>query len=174
MNFLRILRHFKTGQLSLRRIFTDSALAAIEQSIQRAESNHEGEIFFTVEASLSTTALLNNQTARERAIEVFSLLRIWDTECNNGVLIYLLLADRDVEIVADRGFNTRITDTQWQAICQKMEWAFAQQQFEAGVIEGIHCISMHLNEHFPCHGISKKNELSNKPIILGRAHRIIK
>ena len=89
-------------------------------------------------------------------------------------LIYLLLADRDVEIVADRGLNEKITSAQWESICQRMELAFVQQQFEAGVIEGIHCISTHLNEHFPCDGFVKKNELSNKPIILGRTPRIIK
>jgi len=174
MNFSRMLRHFSTSQLALHRIFTDDALAAIEQSIQRAEFNHEGEICFAIEASLSTTALLSHQTARERALELFSLLRIWDTECNNGVLIYLLLADRDVEIIADRGLNTKITLTQWESICQRMELAFAQQQFETGVTEGIHSISTHLNEHFPCDGSAKKNELPNKPIILGRTPRIVK
>lgn len=174
MNLSRMMRHFSTSQFSLRKIFTDEALSAIEQSIHRAESNHDGEICFAVEASLSTNALLSNQTARERALEVFSLLHVWDTECNNGVLIYLLLADRDVEIVADRGLNEKITSTQWESICQRMELAFVQQQFEAGVIEGIHCISTHLNEHFPCDGFVKKNELPNKPIILGRTLRIIK
>lgn len=166
MNFTRILRHLLTGQWLMRRKFPTISLAAIEQAIEQSELNHGGQICFVVEAALHTTPLLKNQTARERAIEIFSQLRIWDTEQNNGVLIYLLLADRDVEIIADRGIYTKVSSEDWENICQVMESAFRQQQFEAGIIEGIHAIGTLLQKHFPFELKNGKNELTNKPIVL--------
>ena len=166
MNLARILRHLLTGQLAVQRLFPANSLAAIEQAIKQSEINHGGEICFAVEAALNTAPLFKNQTARERAVEVFSQLRIWDTEYNNGILIYLLLADRDVEIIADRGIHNKVASNEWQAICHSMESAFRQQQFEAGVIEGINKISHHLQEHFPPHSENEKNELADKPVIL--------
>ena len=166
MNFARVLRHLSIGKLALHRVFPAATLTAIEQAIQQSEMNHGGQICFAVEAALNTIPLLKNQTARERAVEVFSQLRIWDTEHNNGVLIYLLLADRDVEIIADRGIHTKVSSEEWEAICRTMEAAFRQQQFEAGVIEGINAVGGHLREYFPFDSRHKKNELANKPVIL--------
>ena len=166
MNLTRILRHLLTGQLAVRRLFPAVSLAAIEQAIKQSEMSHGGEICFAVEAALNTTPLLRNQTARERAVEVFSQLHIWDTEYNNGVLIYLLLADRDVEIIADRGIHAKVASDEWEAICRTMESAFRQQQFEAGVIAGINKVSRHLREHFPPNLGNEKNELADKPVIL--------
>ena len=166
MNVNRIKCHLLTGQLAVRRMFPATTLAAIELAIKQSEMNHGGQICFAVEAALSTMALLKNQTARERAIEVFSQLRIWDTEHNNGVLIYVLLADRDVEIIADRGLNRCVTSDEWEMICQIMETAFRQQQFEAGVIEGIKTIDSYLCAHFPLQHEKGKNELADRPVIL--------
>lgn len=166
MNLQRISEHFLTGQLAVQRLFPEATLAAIEQAIQQSEMQHGGEICFAVEASLSTAALLKNQTARERAIEVFSQLRVWDTEKNNGVLIYLLLADRDVEIIADRGIHAKVSSQAWKSICQMMESSFRQQQFKSGVIEGIQAIGAHLQKHFPPDCKKENNELSNQPVIL--------
>jgi len=166
MNFTRILRHLLTGKLALRRIFPAASLTAIEQAIQQSEMNHGGQICFAVEAALDTIPLFKNQTARERAVEVFSQLRIWDTEHNNGVLIYLLLADRDVEIIADRGIHAKVSSEKWAIICRSMESAFRQQQFEAGVIEGINAVGSHLWKYFPPDSNHKKNELTNKPVVL--------
>jgi len=166
MNLTRILRHFLTGQLAVRRKFPASSLAAIELAIQQSETRHGGEICFSVEATLNTTALLKNQTARERAVEVFSQLRIWDTEHNNGILIYLLLADRDVEIIVDRGIHAKVASNEWETICRAMESAFRQQQFETGIVEGINNISRHLQKHFPHHQGNEKNELADKPVII--------
>lgn len=166
MGFARILRHLLTGQLAVRRKFPAASLVAIEQAIKQSEMYHGGEICFAVEAALNTIALLRNQTARERAVEVFSQLRIWDTENNNGVLIYLLLADRDVEIIADRGIHTKVASNEWEAICRVMEGAFRRQQFEAGVIEGIHGIGSYLQKHFPSPHGNEKNELADEPVIL--------
>ncbi len=166
MNFTRILRHLLTGKLALNRIFPATSLIAIEQTVQKSEMCHSGQICFAVETALNTIPLFKNQTARERAVEVFSQLRIWDTEYNNGVLIYLLLADRDVEIIADRGIHTKVSGEEWEAICHSMESAFRQQQFESGVIEGINAVGTHLRKYFPFDSSNKKNGLSNKPVVL--------
>lgn len=166
MGFGRIFNHLVTGRLALRRLFPDSVLRAIEQAIQQSEKSHDGEVRFAVEAALNMLPLLNDQPARERAVEVFSQLRIWDTEHNNGVLIYLLLADRDVEIVADRGISVKVTNAQWESICHEMETAFSQGKFESGVIAGIGAIGAHLQEHFPAERLKGENELSDSPVIL--------
>ena len=166
MNCARIVRHLLTGKLALHRIFPAASLSTIEQAIQQSEINHGGQICFAVEAALDTIPLFKNQTARERAIEVFSQLRIWDTEHNNGVLIYLLLADHDVEIIADRGIHTKVSSEEWEAICHTMEIAFQRQQFEAGVINGINVVGGHLREYFTSGPNHKVNELTNKPVVL--------
>lgn len=166
MNFARILRHLFTGQPALRRAFPAASLRAIEQAIKQSEISHDGEIRFAVEAALHILPLLRNQSARQRSIEVFSQLRVWDTECNNGVLIYLLLADRDVEIVADRGIHGRVGSEEWEEICRAMEAAFRQGQFEAGVIAGIGAISGHLQAHFPTERQGGENELADRPMVL--------
>ena len=106
--------------------FLISSLAAIEQAIKQSEISHEGEVRFAVEAALNTLPLLRDQSARDRAVEVFSQLRVWDTEHNNGVLIYLLLADRDVEIIADRGINVKVGSEEWEKICREMEMLFVR------------------------------------------------
>lgn len=166
MQIKRWFRHFATGQLALRFCFPKTVLDAIEHAIQRSETQHHGEICFAVEIALNTVPLLKNQTARERAVEVFSQLRVWDTEHNNGVLIYVLLADRDVEIVADRGISAKVPTQQWESICCAMESAFRQRQFETGVITGIDAISQLLALHFPANGQAIRNELPDKPVVL--------
>jgi uncharacterized membrane protein len=147
------------------RALPQTALNHIEKAIAKAEGSHRGEIRFAAEAALEAGALLSGQTARERALEVFSLLRVWDTEENNGVLIYLLLADRDVEIVADRGINARVPATQWEEICRRMESAFSKREFEQGVLAGIEEVSLLLARYYPPTP-GDRNELSDKPAVL--------
>ncbi len=168
MNFARILRHFLTGRAVVRRLFPHASLVAIEQAIKRSEISHEGEVCFAVEAALDTLPLLRDQSARERAVEVFSQLRVWDTEHNNGVLVYLLLADRDVEIVADRGINVKVSGEEWEIICREMETAFRQGHFESGVIAGISAVGSHLQKHFLTEREREggENELPDTPVIL--------
>jgi len=163
MNFQRVVKHLSTGSASVRRAFP--RLDAIEEAIRLTETWHDGQIRFAVEASLELAPLLAGQTARQRAIEVFSSLRVWDTEHNNGVLIYLLLADRDVEIVADRGIHLRLGVEVWESICLQMEAAFRAGQFEAGVVIGITAVGEHLMAHFPARS-EKKNELPDAPVVL--------
>lgn len=165
MNCQRLCRHLTTSNSQVRRTFPDHSLRAIEAAIKASELAHVGEIRFVVEAALDIAPLWRGQTARERAIEVFSLLRVWDTEYNNGVLVYLLLAERDVEIIADRGISAKVSQEQWQAICREMEAAFGQSKYEVGVISGIQAISRHLTNTFPARDAGR-NELPNHPIVL--------
>jgi uncharacterized membrane protein len=141
------------------------ALDVIERAIRETEAQHDGQIRFAVEAALDWTPLLAGQIARERALEVFSELCVWDTEHNNGVLIYLLLADRDVEIVADRGINKKLDPEIWETICREMEAAFRNGQFEAGILAGIRAVSERLAQHFPPRS-GKPNEISDSPVVL--------
>ena len=165
MNLKRIMRHLSSGRAAVRRAFPQRALDAVELAIRETETRHDGQIRFAVEAALDLSPLLGGQPARERAIEVFSELRVWDTEHNNGVLIYLLLADRDVEIVADRGIHVRLGAETWEAICREVEAAFRNGQFEAGVLAGIHAVGEHLARHFPARG-DKSNEMPDRPVVL--------
>jgi uncharacterized membrane protein YgcG len=165
MDLKRIMRHLSIGHAAARRIFPLRAMREIENAIRTAEARHAGQIRFAIEASLELAPLLAGQTAQQRAIEVFSKLRVWDTEHNNGVLIYLLLADRDVEIVADRGIHVKLGKAVWEDICHGMETAFSEGKFEAGVLAGIHAVGEHLSRHFPAHS-GQVNELPDSPAIL--------
>jgi uncharacterized membrane protein len=165
MNMERIARHLMATRWRIDRAFPGDALVAIEKVIKASESTHRGEIRFVVEGALDIAPLLRGQTARERAIDVFSQLRIWDTEGNNGVLIYLLLSDRDVEIVADRGIDAKVGPQEWERICRKMESAFREADFQGGVVGGVQEVTRHLAEHFPPIG-DDRNELPDKPVVL--------
>ena len=118
-----------------------------------------------VEGALDGKPLFRDQPARERALDIFSQLRIWDTAHNNGVLIYLLLADRDVEIIADRGLDTKVGAAGWEKICRAMETDFRAGNFAGGVVRGIEAVSIQLAAHFPKHGAGK-NELPEVPVVM--------
>jgi len=124
-----------------------------------------GQIRFVVEGALDGAPLFRNQSARERALDIFSHLRIWDTAHNNGVLIYLLLADRDVEIVADRGIDAKVGTAGWEKICTEMETDFRAGNFERGVIKGIEAVSREMAKHFPRAG-GGPNELPDVPVVI--------
>ncbi len=161
----RALRHVMTDRASVHRVLPAAALARIEAVIAQGEARHAGQVCFAVEASLPVARILQRVTPRQRALEVFGLLRVWDTEGNDGVLIYLLLADRDVEIVADRGIHAKVGDAAWSAICKDMERAFGAGRYEEGVEAGIRAVSELLATHSPRDG-GGRNELSDKPVIL--------
>ncbi len=165
MHIKRIARHLVMTHWKVNRTFPHRTLLAIEKAINESEAAHFGEIRFVVEGALDGTPLFKGQSARERAIDVFSQLRIWDTEHNTGVLIYLLLADRDVEIIADRGIHAKAGSREWESICRNMETAFKQSNFEGGVISGIQAVTRHLIKHFPAVR-GRRNELPNKPVVL--------
>ena len=165
MKIKRIVKHLLATHGQVRRAFPHSALREIEHVIKASEADHTGEIRFVVEGGLDGPPLFKGQSARARAIELFSQLRVWDTQDNSGLLIYLLLADRAVEIVADRGINAKVSPQEWTAICQQMEAAFRESNYEGGVIRGVQAVTQHLVQHFPADGRSG-NELPDKPVVL--------
>ena len=165
INFKRVFRHLLSPPWRVRQAFSVHTMRVIKAAIRETEANHRGQVRFAVEQSLELIPLLRNQTARERAIEIFSHLRIWDTEQNNGVLIYLLLADHEVEIVSDRGIHNLVGKQSWETICHQMESAFKQQRFEEGVVAGIRMVSEHLARHYPGQG-PQHNELPDMPVVL--------
>jgi len=165
MGLGRFFRHILSDHWSVRYAFPRPVLEAIENAIRAQELRHDGELRFAVESALAFSDLVRGVSARERAIELFSRLRIWDTEQNAGVLVYLLLADKRVEIVADRGIHARVGEAAWEAICGAMQREFAAGRFEAGVITGVQAISDLLALHFPPRG-ENPDELSNRPVVL--------
>ncbi len=165
MNIKRIVTHLLITDWHAGKRFPTDVLNRIEQRISASESTHTGEIRFVVEAALEGTPLFSNQSAQARAIDVFSQLRIWDTENNNGLLIYLLLADHAVEIIADRGINAKVGRDAWQAICRTMENDFKRGDFSNGVVNGIDSVTKQLAQHFPMTA-GDKNELVNTPLIM--------
>ncbi|HEX7791112.1 MAG TPA: TPM domain-containing protein [Afipia sp.] len=165
MGIKRIGRHLLLNRWRARRAFPRQALANIEKAIKASEAIHSGQVRFAVEGALDGVPLFKNQSARARSIDVFAHLRVWDTEHSNGVLIYLLLADRDVEIVADRGFNERVPQAEWETICRTMETEFRAGNFEGGVLKGIAAVTRLLTKHFPAAGVHR-NELPDKPVVL--------
>lgn len=165
MGLTRIGKHLLGNRSRVRKAFPPQALAAIEQAIKASEASHAGQIRFVVEGALDGAPLFRDQPARARAIDVFGQLRIWDTTHNNGVLIYLLLADRDVEIVVDRGIDAKVGTAGWEKICQMMEAEFRAGHFERGVIAGINAVTQHLARYFPREG-SGVNELPDTPVVL--------
>ncbi|WP_298882159.1 TPM domain-containing protein [uncultured Bradyrhizobium sp.] len=165
MGIGRITRHLVQHHWRAKQVFPQDVLDRIEQAIRQSEATHSGQIRFVVEGALDGRPLFRNQHARERALDVFSHLRIWDTAHNNGVLIYLLLADRDVEIIADRGIDAKVGAAGWEKICRAMEAEFGASQFERGVTSGIAAVSRELAKYFPPSG-AHPNELPDKPVVM--------
>src|SRR3954463_13463784 len=165
MGIARIGKHLLHHHWWQRKYFPPQVLAAIEQAIKAGEATHAGQVRFVVEGALDGAPLFHGQSARERALDIFGQLRIWDTAHNNGVLIYLLLADRDVEIVADRGIDAKVGSANWEKICREMEADFKAGNFERGVIAGIEAVSKQLAAHFPRRGAGE-NELPDAPVVL--------
>ena len=163
---MRMLRHVVTDQAAVRRMFPPRDLSRIEAAIADGERMHRGQVCVAIEGALPAGRVLRRVSPRERALEVFGLLRVWDTEENCGVLVFLLLADHDVEIVADRGIHRIVGDAAWQAICSRMEAAFRERRFADGVLTGVGEISALLARHFPRTGAGGANEISDRPVIL--------
>lgn len=166
MEFTRLLRHLVLPHWWVKRTFPKSLLNTIDRAIAASETTHHGELRFVVETNLPIQALWAGQSPRDRAIDLFSQLRVWDTENNSGVLIYLQLLDHRVEIVADRGINAKVDPQLWNAVCSNMETAFRAGRFEDGVLEALGTITAELTRQFPVNAASNPNELSDAPIVL--------
>ncbi|GAB3378337.1 TPM domain-containing protein [Lysobacter fragariae] len=151
---------------SARTLFPGESLQHIAQAIAASESRHTGEIRFAVESALHPRAVLAGMQARDRAREVFAQLRVWDTQANNGVLLYLLLADHRIEIVADRGFDALVSAEQWRGACLLIEERLKAGEPEAAVVRGVEALSALIEPHFPrVEGQADRNELPDAPHI---------
>jgi len=161
----RFIRHIFATRWITRRHFTPQVLTAIEAAIQDAESQHAGEIRFVIETSLDLAELLEDLAPRRRALQVFGQLGVWDTAHNNGVLIYLLLADQTVEIVGDRGIAAGVAQSEWDEVCRAMERHYREGRFSEGSVAGIRGVGQLLSRRFP--GRRKDpDELPNQPVLL--------
>lgn len=165
MNADRWFKNLRATPLAARRRFPGHVLQAIEKAITTVEARHAGEIRFVVESSLDVGALWAGRTPRERAVELFSSLGIWDTANNNGVLIYVLVAERDVEIIADRGIAAAVDPAEWETLCRIMERHFREGRFREGALAGIEGVGELLARYFP-NAAGDRNEQPNRPILM--------
>ena len=161
----RLLKHLFA--MPSQRLFSTDALQRIATAIAKSEARHTGEVRFAVESALHPRAVLAGMQARDRAHEVFAQLRVWDTRANNGVLLYLLLADHRIEIVADRGFDGLVSAEQWRGACQLVEERLKAGEPEAAVLRGVEALSALVEAHFPREaGYVDENELPDQPHLL--------
>jgi len=161
----RVLRHLFATRWGTRRRFTAEVLARIESALKRIESLHAGELRFAIETAFDLPELWYGVTPRQRALHVFGHLGVWDTSGNNGVLVYVLMADHDVEIVADRAIAARVPQAEWDAVCRDMESHFRAGCFAEGAESGIAGVGRLLGRHFPGQG-SDRDEQPNLPVLL--------
>lgn len=166
MDFLRrFWRHVLMNPLAARRAFSASTFDVIQREVALLERTHSGELRFVVEAELTTGQLWRGLSSRDRARELFASYGVWNTEENCGVLVYVLLADRCVEIVADRGIERKVAAGEWDGICRVMEAHFRERHFEEGALAGLRAVSSLLQRHFPP-GSAPRNELPDRPLMI--------
>jgi uncharacterized membrane protein len=163
--FARMLRHLWLDEADTRKAIPPELAQRLARRVAASEQRHSGEIRLYVEAGLPISYLWRDATPRERALAVFGKLRVWDTEQNNGVLIYLLLAEHAIEIVADRGLASKVPPREWQAIVERMGSAFKEGRFEDGLTQALEEVSALLVAHFPRTGAENPNELPDEPVL---------
>ena len=163
----RIWRHQWMDEADVRRVLPDAAMERLAARVGASERRHSGEIRICVEAGLPWSYLRRNASARERAVTLFGKLRVWDTQHNNGVLIYLLLAEHAIEIVADRGIDAHVDDAEWVAMAQRMGATFREGRIEEGHTQALEEMSALLVAHFPlADNQPDTNELPDAPVVL--------
>ena len=160
----RIIRHLTLPDWWVRRSVPESTLQAIENAVAASEKKHCAELRFVVEASLPLHHLWRDRPTRVRALEAFSQLRVWDTEHNSGVLVYIQLLDHRVEIIADRGIHARVDKNFWDGVCRRMEAAFARGEFESGCLAALDEITALLAAHYPAEA-DNPTELPDRPAL---------
>jgi uncharacterized membrane protein len=162
----RLLRHRWLDEADTRRAIPPELVQRLARRVAASEQQHTGEIRIYVEAGLPASYIWDRCSPRQRAVAMFGKLRVWDTEQNNGVLIYLLLAERAIEIVADRGLGRHVSDLQWQQIVQEMGNAFAAGRHEEGLGKAVDAVNALLLQHFPAQpGAANPNELPDEPVL---------
>ena len=162
---MRGLRHLHFGSRHVRRVLPDSALTQIEQAIAQGEAEHSAEIRFVIEASLGWRRVWNKLFSRERALELFAQLHVWDTQQNNGLLLYVLLADQKVELIVDRAAAMVISEAEWQAVCRDLTAAYKADRHLNGTLQAIRTIHALLRPHFAPQ-VRNPNELPDRPLVL--------
>lgn len=162
----RLFANLFEGWFQLHRRFSPEVLDDMTDAISKGEHAHLGEVRFAVESRLAPQDVLNGLDARTRAHQVFGMLHVWNTEQNSGVLIYLLMAEHRIEIVADRGIAHRVKEDEWTATCNAMQEAFAAGQWRVGALRGISDVNELLARHFPSHGKARPDELPDRPVLL--------
>lgn len=162
--FKRLWQHWLYPSVRMARYLPKNRLEALTQHISASEQQHNGEIRFVVESRLPSSAILAKQQPRNRARQWFGELGVWDTEHNNGILVYVCIADRAVEIIADRGISALVDEKEWQAACNAMLPYFARHHFSDGLEAGLNAINTILVQHFPSHGQNHPNELPDNVI----------
>ncbi len=161
----RLLRHLTTTRATGRHTFPAHTLKAIQTTIAQGEAQHRAEIRLIVEPALTLRDVMSGMSARERARELFAHYRIWDTEENCGILIYINLADHKVEIITDRTAGRALDASDWQAVCQTMTHGFARGDFHDSAVAALSQLNALLKTSFPANGLPQ-NELSNRPLVL--------
>jgi uncharacterized membrane protein len=165
---LRGLRHQCYGSARARRRFSSSTLARLEQAVAAGEATHRGELRIVVESRLDAGALRTGLEPRGRALQVFAELGVWDTEENNGVLLYILLADRAVEIVADRAADRAIATERWAQVCAELTAEYLKGNWAEGTLRAVQAIHGLLAQAFPADreaATPDLDELPNRPLV---------
>jgi uncharacterized membrane protein len=161
----RLLKHVFVPDWIALRALPGTSLKKIEQAIKASEQKHAGEIRFVVEGAMPLPYLIGSRSSRRRAEDLFSTLKVWDTEGNTGVLIYVQLLSHHIDIVADRGIAAKVDQSEWNAVCRAMERAFQAERFLEGSLEAIERVTALLTRHFPSAG-GGGNELPDRPVVL--------
>jgi uncharacterized membrane protein len=162
----RLIKHLGTTAAAGRKMFPAATLKAIESAIAEGEQQHRAEIRVIIEPALSPREVLQHTSSRQRALDLFAAHRIWDTEENCGVLIYINLADHKVEIVTDRGIG-RLLDAQvWQRLCQAMTQGFAKGAFHDSTLAALADMNTLLQQHLPANGATRSNQLPDRPLMI--------
>jgi uncharacterized membrane protein len=164
----RLVRHLWLDTHSVRRMLPPATLARLTDQVWQSEARHRGELRICVEASLPPMAVWRNQSARQRAIELFGQLRVWDTEHNNGVLIYLLVADRRIEVLTDRGLKCLVPEATWLTLVEQLGTHLHARHFEQGLIHAVEQVGQVLQSHYPMpEGQARKpNELPDAVVVI--------
>ena len=165
VNCSRLKKHLFTTSAAGHETFPRLTLKAIEAVITDGERRHRAEVRLIIEHALPWKEILRDTSARQRAMDLFARYRVWDTEENCGVLVYINLADRKVEIVADRAVARLIVQEEWDAVCRTMTEGFAREAFRDSTAAAIEQLNTLLQEHYPARG-AHPNQLANHPILL--------
>lgn len=165
MKLMQTLKHLFTPAWMRGGAFSAEILSSIEVAVRESEKWHRGDIRVVVEGSLGLPTLWRNVAPRARAEELFAGLRVWDTEENNGVLLYIQWLDRKVEVIADRGLASRVAQAEWDQLCHRMDYAFRERDYRGGAVTAVRELGLILAAHFPAPGINPST-LQNRPILL--------